>query len=123
MLRFLLYVRLRLGRTGIPPSPSPPHFPMVLVSRDEHLLFVFYFGSKTDPETIPKVSHNMMLMLHDASVSVQKKAIQVTSKLYRYTLMWLCRSKSVTGEMELAWSEVCELKKHILKLIDSDLDG
>ncbi|ODN04325.1 Symplekin [Orchesella cincta] len=78
---------------------------------------------KTDPETIPKVLHNMMLMLQDKSVTVQKKAVQVIAKLYKFTLMWLCRSKSVTEEMEAAWSAVCDLKKYILNLIDSDLDG
>jgi symplekin len=78
---------------------------------------------KKDPETIPKVLHNMVLMLQDKSVTVQKNAIQVTAKVYRYTLMWLCRSKSVTEEMEAAWVSVNDLKKVILKMIDSDLDG
>lgn len=65
----------------------------------------------------------MMLMLQDRSVTVQKKAIQVTAKIYKYTLMWLCRSKSVTEEMEASWNSVCDLKKYIVKLLDSDLDG
>lgn len=84
---------------------------------------LFITFSKTDPETIPKVLHNMMMMLQDKSVTVQKKAIQVTAKLYRLTLMWLCRSKSVTEDMEAAWAAVCDLKRYIIKLIDSDLDG
>lgn len=65
----------------------------------------------------------MMLMLQDKNVTVEKQAIQVCAKLYKYTLMWLCKSKSVTDEMEAAWTSVNELKKFILKLIDSDLDG
>lgn len=65
----------------------------------------------------------MMLMLQDRAVGVQKKGIQVTAKLYKYTLMWLCRSKNVTEEMETAWNSVNELKRFILKMIDSDLDG
>ncbi len=81
------------------------------------------FFSKTDPETIPKVLHNMVMMLQDKCVSVQKKAIQVAGKLFKYTLMWLSKSKTVTDEMESAWISINELKKHILMLIDSDLDG
>lgn len=65
----------------------------------------------------------MMMMLQDKCVSVQKKAIQVSGKLFQYTLMWLSKSKTVTDEMEVAWNSVNELKKHILKMIDSDLDG
>lgn len=66
---------------------------------------------------------NMMMMLQDKCVSVQKMAIRVSGKLFRDTLMWLSKSKTVTGEMETAWSSVNDLKKYILKLIDSDLDG
>lgn len=83
----------------------------------------YLFCSKTDPETIPKVLHNMMMMLQDKSVSVEKKAIQTTAKLYKYTLMWLCKAKTVSEEMESSWNSVNDLKKFILKLIDSDLDG
>lgn len=94
-----------------------------LEKKNEKLCSIFHPFSKTDPETIPKVLHNMMMMLQDKSVTVQKKAIQVTAKLYKLTLMWLCRSKSVSEDMEVSWNSVCDLKKYIIKLIDSDLDG
>jgi len=65
----------------------------------------------------------MMLMLQDKKVTVQKRSIQIIGKLYKFTLMWLCKSKFVTEEMENAWISVNELKKYIIKLLDSDLDG
>lgn len=95
----------------------------ILAAHENNELFYCPLFSKTDPETIPKVLHNMMMMLQDKSVTVQKKAIQVTAKLYKLTLMWLCRSKSVSEDMEVSWNSVCDLKKYIIKLIDSDLDG
>jgi len=93
------------------------------VHMNENLQCFMLIHSKQDPETIPKVLHNMVMMLQDKSVTVQKKAIQVTAKVYRYTLMWLCKAKSVSEEMEAAWTSVNDLKRLILKMIDSDLDG
>lgn len=65
----------------------------------------------------------MLMMLNDPVVAVQKKAIQVTAKVYGICLVWLCRAKSVTDEMENAWQTVNDLKRFILKQIDSDNDG
>ena len=62
-------------------------------------------------------------MLSDPKVSVQKKAIQVSAGLYKLSLMWLSRAKSVTEEMESTWNAVNDLKKTILQLIDSDNDA
>lgn len=79
--------------------------------------------SEADPEIIPKILDNMVIMLGDPKVSVQKKAIQVSAGLYKLTLMWLCRGKTVTDEMEYTWNSMNELKKSILKQIDSDNDA
>ena len=66
---------------------------------------------------------NIKLMLSDPSVAVQKRTIQATSKIYQTALAWLCKSKAVTEEMENAWTAVNDLKRCILRLIDSDNDG
>lgn len=86
-------------------------------------VILFQYCSEADPETIPKIVPNINQTLTDPCVTVQKRGIQAATKVYQTALVWLCKSKTVTEDMEHAWTSVNDLKHCILSLIDSDNDG
>ncbi|XP_068085676.1 symplekin isoform X2 [Anabrus simplex] len=79
--------------------------------------------SKKDPDMLPRVVANLSMLLQDSSVQVQKRVIQAASQVYRCTLGWLAKARSVTEEMEATWSMIGSIKAQIVNLVDSDNDG
>ncbi|CAG2063850.1 unnamed protein product, partial [Timema podura] len=78
---------------------------------------------KKDPDLLPKVITNLLMLLDDQSVQVQKRVIQAATNVYRSALGWLSRARSVSEEMEAAWNVMARIKVNIVNLVDSDNDG
>ena len=68
-----------------------------------HIYLFINFYSKADQELLPKVMHNLQLLLSDSSVAVQKRVIQSLTQLYKITLQWLARANSVSDLMQKTW--------------------
>lgn len=43
--------------------------------------------------------------------------------LYKVTLNWLCKAKTITDQMEAVWDAVVGIKEIIINLLDTDNDG
>ncbi|GBM09018.1 Symplekin [Araneus ventricosus] len=78
---------------------------------------------KFDIQILPKVVGNLIILLNDQAVSVQKKVIQTTAKLYTLTIKWLCKVKNVDEVMEATWTWMTQLKHNIFALLESDNEG
>ncbi|CAB4065454.1 SYMPK [Lepeophtheirus salmonis] len=78
---------------------------------------------KVDPELLPKVIKNVQILMMESGVAVQKRVIQAMTHLYKISLMWIARAKTVTEDMEAVWNEIIAIKTVILMLLDSDNDG
>ncbi|KAM9440319.1 symplekin isoform 1-T1 [Clarias gariepinus] len=78
---------------------------------------------KRDNELLLKLLGNLNIKLKDESVNVVKKAILTFTQLYKVTLQWLLRTKSISYVQEGCWDMVTQMKGEVLILLDSDNDG
>lgn len=78
---------------------------------------------KKDTDVLPKVVVNFNLLLQDSSAQVQKRVIQAAGPIYKVTLKWLAKAKTITEEMEAAWKVLGQIKEQVKKMIDNDNDG
>ncbi|XP_039293523.1 symplekin [Nilaparvata lugens] len=78
---------------------------------------------KKDSELLPKVVPNLQMLLQDSCAQVQKRVIQAASQVYRCTLNWVCKATHITEQMKAVWLMMCNIKKAIVDLVDSDNDG
>ncbi|XP_026778272.3 symplekin [Pangasianodon hypophthalmus] len=78
---------------------------------------------KRDNELLLKLLGNLNMVLKDESVNVVKKAILTLTQLYKVTLQWLLRTKSISDVQEGCWDMVTQMKGEVLALLDSDNDG
>lgn len=78
---------------------------------------------KRDNELLLRLIANLNMLLKDESVNVVKKAILTLTQLYKVTLQWLVRSKTVTERQEACWDLVTQMKGDVLALLDSENDG
>ncbi|KAG7259196.1 hypothetical protein CRUP_025023 [Coryphaenoides rupestris] len=78
---------------------------------------------KRDNELLLRLGANLNMLLKDESVNVVKKAILTLTQLYKVTLQWMVRSKSVTEMQEACWNMLTEMKEDVLALLDSENDG
>lgn len=78
---------------------------------------------KKDPEMLPKVIANLHMLLLDDAVVVQKRVIQAMTHLYRVTMAWLCRARTITEDMEAVWNMVSGIKDAVVDLLEAKNDG
>ncbi|XP_076011939.1 symplekin [Genypterus blacodes] len=80
-------------------------------------------ASKRDNELLLRLIANLNMLLKDESVNVVKKAILTLTQLYKVSLQWLVRSKTVSEMQEACWDMVTQMKGDVLALLDSENDG
>lgn len=73
---------------------------------------------KKDSSYFPKVIDSLKMMLADEVANVLKKAIQVSTQLYKVFLIWLSSTR-VTEETSTTFKVWNEIKNYIFSLIDS----
>ncbi|XP_056883577.1 symplekin [Takifugu flavidus] len=78
---------------------------------------------KRDNELLLRLIANLNMLLKDEGVNVVKKAILTLTQLYKVTLQWLVRSKTVSERQEACWDLVTQMKGDVLALLDSENDG
>nr|XP_019955292.1 PREDICTED: symplekin [Paralichthys olivaceus] len=78
---------------------------------------------KRDNELLLRLIANLNMLLKDESVNVVKKAILTLTQLYKVTLQWLVRSKTVSDMQEACWDMVTQMKGDVLAQLDSENDG
>ncbi|XP_022596903.1 symplekin [Seriola dumerili] len=78
---------------------------------------------KRDNELLLRLIANLNMLLKDESVNVVKKAILTLTQLYKVTLQWLVRGKTVSEMQEACWDLVTQMKGDVLALLDSENDG
>uniref|UniRef100_A0A8C6MJM3 Symplekin scaffold protein n=1 Tax=Nothobranchius furzeri TaxID=105023 RepID=A0A8C6MJM3_NOTFU len=66
---------------------------------------------------------NLNMLLKDESVNVVKKAILTLTQLYKVTLQWLVRVKTISDMQEACWNLVTQMTGDVLILLDSENDG
>ncbi|CAB3359648.1 Hypothetical predicted protein [Cloeon dipterum] len=79
--------------------------------------------SKHEPEVLPRLTSALMALLRDESVQVIKRAVQAASQVYKATLMWISKSKTVSETLEKTWQEVVQIRNFISDMVDHDNDG
>lgn len=79
--------------------------------------------SKKEPDMLPRVIPGLMALLTDESAPVLKRAVQAASQVYRSTLIWISKAKSVTDAHEKAWQQMGQLRNNISDMVDHDNDG
>lgn len=93
------------------------------LKRFSEALFITLDFSKADQELLPKVMHNLQLLLSDSLVAVQKRVVQALTQVYKITLQWLSRSTMVNEAMEKTWLMLSQMKIQLSQMIDHDNDG
>nr|XP_061799753.1 symplekin-like [Nerophis lumbriciformis] len=78
---------------------------------------------KRDNELLLRLIANLNMLLKDESVNVVKKAILTLTQMYKITLQWLVRAKTVSDMQEACWEMVTQMKGDVLALLDSENDG
>uniref|UniRef100_A0A1A7XW59 Symplekin n=1 Tax=Iconisemion striatum TaxID=60296 RepID=A0A1A7XW59_9TELE len=78
---------------------------------------------KRDNELLVRLIANLNMLLKDDSVNVVKKAILTLTQLYKVTLQWLVRVKTISDMQEACWNLVTQMTGDVLILLDSENDG
>ncbi|CAH0768020.1 unnamed protein product [Bemisia tabaci] len=78
---------------------------------------------KKDKDIIPKIMINVLTLIHDPSVHVQKRVIQASSTIYRCALALIAESGQSNNDLQSLWNKLTNLKALIIDLVDSDNDG
>uniref|UniRef100_A0A1A8J5X7 Symplekin n=1 Tax=Nothobranchius kuhntae TaxID=321403 RepID=A0A1A8J5X7_NOTKU len=78
---------------------------------------------KRDNELLVRLIANLNMLLKDESVNVVKKAILTLTQLYKVTLQWLVRVKTISDMQEACWNLVTQMTGDVLNLLDSENDG
>ncbi|KAM4731389.1 symplekin [Anableps anableps] len=78
---------------------------------------------KRDNELLLRLVANLNMLLKDDSVNVVKKAVLTLTQLYKVTLQWLVRSKTVSEMQEACWDLVTQMTGDVLTMLDSENDG
>lgn len=78
---------------------------------------------KRDNELLVKLIANLNMLMKDESVNVVKKGILTLTQLYKVSLQWLLRSKTVTDMQEACWDMLTNMKGEVLAMLDSENDG
>jgi symplekin len=79
--------------------------------------------SKKEPDMLPRVIPALMALLLEECAPVLKRAVQAASQVYRATLIWISKAKSVTEVHEKAWQQMGQLRNNISDMVDHDNDG
>uniref|UniRef100_A0A3B4XQN5 Symplekin scaffold protein n=1 Tax=Seriola lalandi dorsalis TaxID=1841481 RepID=A0A3B4XQN5_SERLL len=85
--------------------------------------FHFHERNCCNNELLLRLIANLNMLLKDESVNVVKKAILTLTQLYKVTLQWLVRGKTVSEMQEACWDLVTQMKGDVLALLDSENDG
>lgn len=82
---------------------------------------------KANENVLTKVMFNLHMMLCDESIAVQKRVIQAAITVYRIMVGWMCRNHQplvpIPEDAREAWATLCQIKREIANMIDSDNDG
>ncbi|KXJ19127.1 symplekin [Exaiptasia diaphana] len=78
---------------------------------------------KKDVELLGKVLGNLVFMLNDENVAVQKRVMLCFTQLYKYALQYICKKRVISEELENMWEVLTEIKNQIISMLDSDNDG
>ncbi|CAG5127925.1 unnamed protein product, partial [Candidula unifasciata] len=78
---------------------------------------------KKDNDCLPKILPNMIMLLGDDDINVQKKVILTVSSMFKLTLIWISKAKKTTHDMSSVWAHLFELKNLLYDLLESVNDG
>ncbi|XP_047132295.1 symplekin isoform X1 [Hydra vulgaris] len=78
---------------------------------------------KKDPELLSKTVGCLTYMLDDENISVRKRVMLACNSLYKIALQLVCKLRSIKEDVREMWECMCELKRHICGMIESDNDG
>ncbi|XP_046607830.1 symplekin [Neodiprion virginianus] len=75
------------------------------------------------PDLIPRLVQTLARLVGDDASAVIKRALRAAGRILRATLKWISSVAIITTDMELAWTQLSNLKVAIINMIDSDNDG
>ncbi|XP_059481472.1 symplekin [Neocloeon triangulifer] len=79
--------------------------------------------SKKEPDVLPRLCNSLLALLNDESVQVQKRAVQSASQVYKATLMWISKAKTVSESHDKTWQQMIQIRNMISDMVDHDNDG
>lgn len=66
---------------------------------------------------------NLLMLLKDRSLMVQKRVVQAASNIYRAGLQWISMIDLPSSDLSNMWQDLCNLKSHVINMIDNDNEG
>jgi len=54
---------------------------------------------------------------------VQKRVVQAASNIYRAGLQWISMIGLPSSDLSNMWQDLCNLKSHVINMIDNDNEG
>ncbi|XP_022182755.1 symplekin [Myzus persicae] len=66
---------------------------------------------------------NLLMLLKDRSLVVQKRVVQAASNVYRAGLQWISMIDLPSSDLSNVWQDLSNLKSHVINMIDNDNEG
>lgn len=80
-------------------------------------------SSSKQPDVIPRLVQTLSRLVRDDASAVSKRSLRAAGRILKATLKWISSAPIITTDMELAWTQLSNLKVEIINMIDSDNDG
>uniref|UniRef100_A0A2S2QQH0 Symplekin n=1 Tax=Sipha flava TaxID=143950 RepID=A0A2S2QQH0_9HEMI len=66
---------------------------------------------------------NLLMLIKDRSLIVQKRVVQAASNIYRAGLQWISVIDLPSSDLSNVWQDLSSLKSNIINMIDNDNEG
>lgn len=85
--------------------------------------FVLFIFSNKEKSNVCVTLPNLLILLKDRSLVVQKRVVQAASNIYRSGLQWISMIDLPSSDLSNVWQDLSNLKSHVINMIDNDNEG
>jgi len=79
--------------------------------------------SNNDKSNVCVTLPNLLMLLEDRSIVVQKRVVQAASNIYRSGLQWISAIGLPSSDLSNVWDDLSNLKTRVMNMIDNDNEG
>lgn len=84
--------------------------------------FDIFFSNK-ERSNVCVTLPNLLMLLEDRSLLVQKRVVQAAGNIYRAGLQWISMTDLPSSDLSNVWQDLSNLKSHVINMIDNDNEG
>lgn len=89
-----------------------------------NIIFNNYFiFSNKEKSNVCVTLPNLLMLIKDRSLIVQKRVVQAASNIYRSGLQWISVINLPSSDLSNVWQDLSNLKSNIINMIDNDNEG